>query len=125
MVTIRVRGELVQSLLDIAPKVYKPYVTKDKKVNFILLLRCLNAIYGTIIAGLLFYKKVRNTLLREGFEINPYDPCVANNMVNGNQQKICWHVDDCKLSHRDKRVTARIILVLKEEYKSIFKDGSE
>ena len=41
-----------------------------------------------------------------------YDPCVANKMVNGKQQTICWHVDDCKLSHRDKRVNGRFILVL-------------
>ena len=114
MVTIRVRGELVQALLEIAPKFYKPYVTKDKKGNFILLLRCLNVIYGTMIAGLLFYKKFRKTLLREGFEINPYDPCVSSKMVNGNQQTICWHVDDCKLIHRYKRVNDRFILVLKE-----------
>ena len=38
MVTIRVCGELVQALLDIASKVYKPYITKDKKKKFILLL---------------------------------------------------------------------------------------
>ena len=114
MVTIRVLGELVQALLDIAPRFYKPFVTKDKKENFILLIRCLNAIYVTMIAGLLFYKKFRKTLLREGFEINPYDPCVANKTVNGNQQTIRWHVDDCKFSHRDKRVNVRFILVIKE-----------
>ena len=45
-------------------------------------------------------------------------------MVNGNQQTVCWHVDDCKLSHRDKRVNNRFNLGLKEEYKSIFEDGS-
>ena len=33
-------------------------------------------------------------------------------------------MEDCKLSHRDKRVNVRFILVLKEEYKSIFEDGS-
>jgi hypothetical protein len=36
-----------------------------------------------------------------GFEINPYDPCVANKMVNGMQITIRWHVDDlmkCPLS---------------------------
>ena len=77
-----------------------------------------------MIAGLLFYKNFRKTFLREGFLINLYDPCVANKTVNGKQQTICWHVDDCKLSHRDKRVNGRFILVLKEEYKSIFKDGS-
>ena len=123
MVNTRVRGELVQALLDIASKVYKPYVTKDKKGNLILLLRCLNAICGTMVTGLLFYKKFRKNLLREGFEINPYDPCVANKMVNGKHQTICWNVEDCKLRHRDKRVNNRFILVLKEEYKSIFKNG--
>ena len=54
MVTIRVRKELVPTLLDISPKVYKPYVTKDKKGNLIILLQCLNAIYVTMIVGLLF-----------------------------------------------------------------------
>ena len=102
VVPIRVHRELVQELLSIAPKFYKPCVIKYKKGNLILLLRCLNAIYGTIIAGLLFYKKFCNTLPREGFEINPYDPCVINKMVNEKQQTIFWHVDDCKLSHRDK-----------------------
>ena len=102
MVTIRVRGELVQALLDIAPKVYKIGVTKYNNGSVILLLRCLNAIYGTMIAGLLFYKKPRKTLLREGFEINLYDPCVTNKMVNGKNQTICWHVEDCKLIHRGK-----------------------
>ena len=56
MVTIRVCGGIVQALLDISPKFYKPYVTNDKRGSLILLLRCLNAIYVTMIAGLLFYK---------------------------------------------------------------------
>ena len=60
----------------------------------------------------------------KGFEINPYDPCVANKMVNGKQQTMCWNLGDCKLIHRDKRVNNRFILVLKEEYKRIFGDGS-
>ena len=90
----------------------------------ILLLRCLNSIYRTMIAGLPFYKKFRKTLLREGFGINPYDPCVTNKMVNGKQQTMCWHVDNFKLSHRDIRVNKRFILVLKEDYESIFEDGS-
>ena len=45
-------------------------------------------------------------------------------MVNGKQQTIFCYVDDCKLSHRDKSVKDRFVLVLKEEYESIFKDGS-
>ena len=63
-------------------------------------------------------------MLREGFEINTYDTCVTTKMVNGKQQTICWHVDDYKLNHIYKRVNSRFIIVLKEEYKSIFDDGS-
>ena len=39
-----------------------------------------------------------------GFVVNPYDPCVANKMVDGAQMTVCWHVDDLKISHRDKEM---------------------
>ena len=39
-----------------------------------------------------------------GFVINPYDPCVANKIINGSQFMIIWHVDDLKMSHADPRV---------------------
>jgi hypothetical protein len=35
------------------------------------------------------------------FTINPYDPCIANATINGNQMTITWHVDDLKVSHVD------------------------
>ena len=44
-------------------------------------------------------------------------------MVNVKHQTIYWHVEDCKLRHIYKMVNNRFILVLKEEYESIFKDG--
>ena len=36
-----------------------------------------------------------------GFEVNPYDPCVANKDINGSQMTVTWHVDDLKVSHKD------------------------
>ena len=33
-------------------------------------------------------------------------------------------MNDCKLSHRDKKMNDRFILGFKEEYESIFEDGS-
>ena len=39
-----------------------------------------------------------------GFKINPYDPCVANRIIEGSQHTICWHVDDVKSSHKSKKV---------------------
>ena len=42
----------------------------------------------------------------EKFELNPYDPCVANKMIGGKQITICWNVENLKVSHVDpKEVT--------------------
>jgi hypothetical protein len=124
MAVIKIRGVLVDMLLKIAPVVYGPYVTTDKKGVKQLILQTLNALYGTMVAGLLYYLKFSKTLKRNDFTINPYDPCVANRRVSEKQQTICWHVDDCKLSHVDSKVQDEFIQVLRNEYESIFEDGS-
>jgi N-methylhydantoinase B/oxoprolinase/acetone carboxylase alpha subunit len=65
-VIICIRGMLVNMLVKIAPKVYEDYVTFDKKGNKQLLVECLNALYGTMVAALLYYQKFTNTLKEEG-----------------------------------------------------------
>ena len=66
-----------------------------------LYVRFSKSLYGMLRAALLFYNRLRNYLENMGFKINPYDPCVANKMVNGHQMTIYWHVDDLKVSHKD------------------------
>jgi hypothetical protein len=124
MAIIRLRGVLVDMLLEVAPGVYDKYVTLDAKGNKQLIVQCLNAIYGTMVASLLYYKKFGKTLLREGFVINPYDCGVANRMVKGKQQTILWHVDDCKLSCVYTKANDKLIEVIRQEYETIFEDGS-
>jgi hypothetical protein len=51
-----------------------------------------------------------------GFTINPYDPCVANCMIDGSQCTIAWYVDDTKISHVDPKVVTRIIDTLEEHF---------
>ena len=34
-----------------------------------------------------------------GFQMNPYDACMANKMINSKQFTVVWHVDDLKASH--------------------------
>ena len=82
MAIIKIRGVLVDILLEIASAVYKEHVSKDKKGNKQLLVQCKNALYGTMVASLLYYCKCVKSLKKEGFELNPYDPCVANKMVD-------------------------------------------
>jgi hypothetical protein len=124
MAFIKIRGVLVDVLVELAPDVYKKYVTLDRKGVKQLLVQCQNALYGTMVASLLYYRKFVKSLTKIGFVLNPYDPCVANKMIGGNQMTICFHVDDCKLSHLSAKTNDRMIKHLRKEYESIFEDGS-
>jgi hypothetical protein len=124
MAFIKIRGVLVDILVEIAPEVYKDYVTKDKKGVPQLLVQCQNALYGTMVASLLYYRKFAKSLTDIDFIINPYDPCVANKIIDGKQMTICWHVDDLKASHVKVKVMNRMIKYLRQEYESIFEDGT-
>jgi hypothetical protein len=124
MAFIKIRGILVDILVEISPEAYNSYVSQDNKGNKQFLVQCQNALYGTMVASLLYYRKFVKILTDIDFIINPYDPCVANKIIEGKQMTICFHVDDCKLSHRKKTVMERMIGYLRQEYESTFEDGS-
>jgi hypothetical protein len=70
-----------------------------KKGKKQLLVQCLTALYGPMVASLLYYKKFVKSLKSKGFKLNPYDPFVANKQVEWEQLTVCFHVDDCKILH--------------------------
>ena len=105
---IKIRGILVDILYEIDPH-YKIYVTRDKKGGGQLLVRCKNALYGTMVESLLFYSKFIKSLKEIGFKQNPYDPCVFNTITMGSQMAIYFYKDDCKQSHRKKKTNDLII----------------
>ena len=78
--------------------------------------RFIKALYGMLRAALLLYKILRSDLENMVFKINPYDPCVVNKMVNGHQMTICWHVDELKVSHKDKNAVTVLVEKLAELY---------
>ena len=102
------------------PETYQEYVHHKRGHPFIY---CkLNvALYGTLKAAILFWIKLSKSLKQQGFEINPYDWCVANRMIDGKQCTILWHVDDLKLSHVDPKVIDKIIEQLEKEYGKVGK----
>jgi hypothetical protein len=73
-------------------------------------------LYGTLRAVLLFWKKFSAQLQEPAFEINPYDWCVANKMINGKQCTILWHVDDLKISHSEHKIVSSIIQQLEKTF---------
>ena len=102
-VLMKITGVLVDLLVELNPSLYGPKIVfeKGRKVIYVVVLR---AIYGMLEAALLWYKKFRSDLEEKGFKFNPYDPCVANRMINGSQHTIIFHVDDLKSSHIDSKI---------------------
>jgi hypothetical protein len=76
-----------------------------------------------MVTSLLYYHKFVKSLMDIDFAIIPYDPCVANKTIEGQQMTICFHADDCKLSRCKKKVMDIIIEYLRQEYDSIFEKG--
>jgi hypothetical protein len=99
-----------------APKIYRKYITIDANNQPILYVKLQKALYGCLRSALLFYHKLVGDLKLQGFELNPYDPCVANKMINRKQFTLTWHMEDIKMSHDDHKEVTRIIEWLKGIY---------
>jgi hypothetical protein len=75
---------MAELLVKLDPKLYRKYVQVERGKN-VLYVELKKALYGTLKAALLFWKKLSSQLEEWGFVINPYDWCVANKMINGKQ----------------------------------------
>ena len=102
---------LVLSLITV-----RKYITYGRNGDAILYVTLQKALYGCLKSALLFYRKLVGEIVEKGFELNPYDPCVANKIVNGKQMTITWHVDDLKISHVDATKVTAVI----EWFKTIY-----
>ena len=105
---MKVKGRLADMLVEIDPETYLPFLTKENGIS-VLYLEILKALYGMLVSSLLFYRKLRKDLEQLGFRVNPYDICVANKLINGKQFTVLWHVDDLKISHKDKTEVDKFI----------------
>ena len=114
-VHVMLDGEMAMLLAKIDPTTYQKYVHHRRGQPYIY---CkLNvALYGTILAAVLFWKKLTSFLVEKGFKVNPYDWCVVNKDINGKQCTILWHVDDLKISHVSSSVVDNVLEMLKTEY---------
>ncbi len=70
-----------------------------------------------------FLQKAGGRIAKHGFEINPYDPCVANKMVNGSQTTIRWHVDDLMISHLKQEDIMQVVQQIKDIYGENLKEN--
>ena len=115
LVHLRLDGPIVELLAQIEPQLYRKFIIAErgKKVLYVKLRK---ALYGTIQAAFLFWKKLTSELIKMGFITNPYDQCVANKLINGTVCTIIWHVDDLKISHINADVVTSVIDQISEVF---------
>jgi hypothetical protein len=108
-------GTLAELMAKTDPKLYRKYLT-DEKGKKVLYLRLQKALYRMMKSTLSFYRKLISKLKGMGFEVNPYDPCIVNKMVNDSQMTVRWHVDDLMISHTNNKAILRFLRMLKDIY---------
>ena len=112
-VVVKFTGESVDVLCDV-DSAYKEYVSheKGKKVLYVQLLK---ALYGCLRSALLWYELYSTKLKTMGFELNPYDPCVANKMIDDKQCSIGYFVDDNIATHDSAAVLQQVAQTVEKE----------
>jgi hypothetical protein len=95
------KGCLAELMVQVDAQLYRKFVINDKNNQALLYVKLSKAIYGLLKSTLLFYRKFVKDLknYKTPFTINPYNPCIANAMINGKQMTITWHVNNLKVSH--------------------------
>ncbi len=80
---LKMEGESVDIMCDVCSD-YEKFVCYEngKKVLYLELLK---ALYGCVQSALLWYELFSSTLQGMGFELNPYDACVTNKVIDGKQ----------------------------------------
>jgi len=114
-VHMKLEGKMAELLVRIDPMLYRKHVQLERGKQ-VLYVELKKALYGTLKAALLFWKRLSTQLVEWGFISNPYDPCVVNKIINGSQCTILWHVDDLKISHVDPEVVTEVIDLLEREF---------
>ena len=84
-VFVKFQGKMVELLVKIDPKIYRPYVEIDKYGKKVLYAQLHKALYGCLKSGLLFWKNLTIYLRKMGFALNSYDNCLANKTIYAKQ----------------------------------------
>jgi hypothetical protein len=99
-----------------APHIYRMFISLNIRGYPLMYLKLQKALYRCLRSALLSYIKLVGDLELNGFELNPYDPCVANKTVAGKQFTVTWYADDLKLSHGISQEVTKTIEWLKRIY---------
>ena len=115
LIHVKLEGELAELLI----KVNSTYedILKHEGNKPVIYAELDKALYGTLQAALLFWKKIQKFFIeKHGFKANRYNSCVVNKDIDGKQCTIGWPVDNIKISHCNPEIAESIVGLLDKEY---------
>jgi hypothetical protein len=112
-VYVQCRGRLKDTILKILPQLEK-YVSTDG----VLYCRLKKALYGCVQASKLWYEKLRNFLVRIGYEQSETDQCVFRKVIGDRVYLITVYVDDLLIFATEDELE-RLRVVFTTEFKWI------
>lgn len=89
----------VDQLKKLDPKIVRHVMTDGRA-----LVRLLKALYGTIQAAKLWYRKLKEIITKYGFCQHPHDQCVFVYVRNGILMVVGFHVDDLLMICKDRSI---------------------
>ena len=100
--------------------------TRCVGTNGCLVVKLKRALYGCVQSSKLWFDKLCHVLRDIGFVANPYDDCVFNKAVDGEQITVCFHVDDLLVTCRSDDVIKQFESDLKKRFSEVtFTHGIE
>ena len=112
-ITLRLDAQIAAILCELDES-FKQFLRKDGSI----IVRLNRALYGCIESAKLWYDLLKDTLQKDGYIVNPIEPCVFNKIVNGNQCTVCIYVDDLMFTCVDEAIIDCTIKALEECFKS-------
>ena len=113
-VLMKLEGATVDIMIELDPSLEDFVAVENGKR--VLYMQLMKALYGCVQSALLWYKLFSSTLVGLGFELNPYDLCVANAIIDGKQCTIGWYVDDNIITHVDPNQVTWVIDKIEEKF---------
>ena len=101
--------KLAEIMVKVDTNLCRKFSSTDIKGSMILCLEMQKSPYGILKSMLLFYLNMVGYLEISGFKLNPYDPCMMNKIVGGEQMTVVFQVGDLKVLHKSKKSVTKVI----------------
>ena len=98
-ITMKINGVMVDNLVHMDTGKYYPAVVYER-VNKVLYIEFLKYIYGMLQSAMLSSNKMEKYLKIDGSKLKPYDPCVANMIVEVESRTVVFRLDYVKASRK-------------------------